>query len=116
MRLGSDASPKRLKSWPRVEPSAEYTPERCGRNHSTGGYGNKVRASNDSAETETATKGLDDAHDVTLGIGEEANLNLVHHLLRAHHSRPAEALGLRQRSLYIGHHCRRGGACSLHPS
>jgi hypothetical protein len=39
---------------------------------------------------------------VALGIVEEADLDALHRLVRAHHPRPAEALGLRERRLDVG--------------
>src|SRR5918994_7711113 len=46
--------------------------------------------------------GLDDADQVPLGVVEEADLGAVRHLVRTHHPRPAEALGLGERGLDVG--------------
>jgi hypothetical protein len=46
---------------------------------------------------------LDDADDVTLGVGEQSYRDAyLRNLIRTHHPRPAEALRLRQRGFDVG--------------
>src|SRR5712691_2060450 len=64
----------------------------------------RLRAARPVVEGQTWLCGrLDDADHVTLGVVEETDHDHVHRLLRAHDARPAEALGLRERSLDVGH-------------
>ena len=43
------------------------------------------------------------ADDVALGVGEEADRQALHDVVRTHHARAAQALGLGQRRLDVGH-------------
>src|SRR5574341_1573083 len=113
-RGNSTATPPRRPS-PRPSPTGGSSNRDCRREgtaRSTGAAGAsgprhrgaRVSGARDRARRPGGLRrALHQADDVTLGIGELADLELVRYLVRAHQPPAAEALSPRERGLHVGH-------------